>query len=190
MKFIYLKWGKEPLNSRPNIKIWYKDPLFETKESMPYISSSVQSHLISRAVLTKDMNLLKKSINDRKQISNVNPRRSLASAYQHRYSFLCQKGKISYDFYHFWHITEQIVNIYSLIAPIGPMNYAMMTANKKALDELNKIVNPPKNQKKMKIPPRVGSPRCHLKAGFLKNIKDNWEALFWGLCLFYVRSFS
>ena len=64
------------------------------------------------------------------------------------------------------------------------MNYAMMTANKKALDELNKIVNPPKNQKKMKIPPRVGSPRCHLKAGFLKNIKDNWEALFWGLCLF------
>ena len=66
------------------------------------------------------------------------------------------------------------------------MNYAMMTANKKALDELNKIVNPPKNQKKMKIPPRVGSPRCHLKAGFLKNIKDNWEALFWGLCLFFM----
>ena len=62
----------------------------------------------------------------------------------------------------------------------------MMTANKKALDELNKIVNPPKNQKKMKIPPRVGSPRCHLKAGFLKNIKDNWEALFWGLCLFFM----
>ena len=78
-------------------------------------------------------------------------------------------GKLNLKIFLAGFLEKIAFNIYSLAAPIGPMNYAMMTANKKALDELNKIVNPPKNLKKMKIPPRVVSPRCHLKAGFLND---------------------
>ena len=66
------------LKSRPDIKVWKDDPLFQTNEDVPFVSSLSHSHMITRAVMMNDMKLLKKCIDDRKVISRINPRRSLA----------------------------------------------------------------------------------------------------------------
>ena len=66
------------MKSRPDIKVWKDDPLFQTNEDVPFVSSLSHSHLITRAVMMNDMKLLKKCIDDRKVISRINPRRSLA----------------------------------------------------------------------------------------------------------------
>ena len=69
------------LKSRPEIKVWMDDPLFQSNEDVPYVSSLSHSHLITRAVMMNDMKSLKKCIDDRKMISRINPRRSLAVPY-------------------------------------------------------------------------------------------------------------
>ena len=66
------------LKPRPSVVVMDKDPLFEDYEEMPFISTSVQSQLITRAIHLNDLKLLEKSLNDRKTICEVNPRRSLA----------------------------------------------------------------------------------------------------------------
>ena len=65
------------LKPRIGIKIWDKDPLFESHEEVPFVSTASHSHLITRAILTNDMAALKKHLEDRKQIANCNKRRSL-----------------------------------------------------------------------------------------------------------------
>ena len=67
------------LTPRPEVKVSSKDPLFESTEELPYISSSVNSHLVSRAVNLNDLTMLKKWLADSK-ICDVNPRRSLATS--------------------------------------------------------------------------------------------------------------
>ncbi len=66
------------LSPRPEIKVLKQDPLFETKTEFPFVSTSANSHLVTRAVLLGDNKLLKKCLNDRKTICNVVPCRSLA----------------------------------------------------------------------------------------------------------------
>ena len=65
------------LKPRIGIKIWDKDPLFESHEEVPFVSTASHSHLITRAILTNDMAALKKHLEDRKQIANCNKKRSL-----------------------------------------------------------------------------------------------------------------
>ena len=65
------------LKPRIDIKIWDKDPLFESHEDVPFVSTASHSHLITRAILTNDMAALKKYLEDRKQIANCNKKRSL-----------------------------------------------------------------------------------------------------------------
>ena len=67
------------LQVRPHIQVLEKDPLFEGNEALPFISSSANSHLITRAVLNYDNAQLKKMLDDRKIICDVNKPRSLAT---------------------------------------------------------------------------------------------------------------
>ena len=66
------------LKIRPDVQVLEKDPLFEGNEEMPFISTSANSHLVSRAVLNHDHAYLKKTLGDRKSICDVNKQRSVA----------------------------------------------------------------------------------------------------------------
>ena len=71
-------WRLEP---RPEVKVWTKDPLFESKEEeVIFVSPSAHSHLITRAVLMNDMASLKKYIKDKKNVSSISQRRSIKTA--------------------------------------------------------------------------------------------------------------
>ncbi|XP_013405621.1 tankyrase-like protein isoform X2 [Lingula anatina] len=65
------------LKPNPAIKVWEKDPLFETKENVPFVSSTAHSKLVIRAVLMNDMKLLQQLVDDRKQVHSVSCPRSL-----------------------------------------------------------------------------------------------------------------
>ena len=65
---------------KPWLKVWEKDPLFESNtETMPFISTTIQGHLATRAVLTNDMKLLKDCLEDVKNISCLEIERSLVN---------------------------------------------------------------------------------------------------------------
>ena len=67
---------------KPNLKItvWEKDPLFESDDEVPFVSSIAHSKLAIRAVLLKDMKMLKTVVNDVKQVHNPNVVRSLGNS--------------------------------------------------------------------------------------------------------------
>ena len=54
-----------------------KDPLFDTNDDVPFVSSTAHSRLLIRAVLRKDKNLLKKLIDDRTQVHSLEIQRSM-----------------------------------------------------------------------------------------------------------------
>lgn len=67
------------LKIRSDISVWDKDPLFEElDQEVPFVSTSANSHLVTRAVLNNDLGLLKKSLEDRKTICSISKPRSIA----------------------------------------------------------------------------------------------------------------
>ena len=67
------------LKPNHNVTVLEKDPLFESDEDVPFVSSIAHSKLAIRAVLLKDMNMLKTVVNDVKQVHNPNVVRSLGN---------------------------------------------------------------------------------------------------------------
>ncbi|XP_052057851.1 poly [ADP-ribose] polymerase tankyrase-like isoform X2 [Mytilus californianus] len=67
-------------NLKPNLKIKVieKDPLFETKDHVPFISKMSHTKLVFRAVLQNDMELLKQLLEDDQHIYNVQIPKSIA----------------------------------------------------------------------------------------------------------------
>ena len=67
---------------KPNLKITVleKDPLFESDDEVPFVSSIAHSKLAIRAVLLKDMKMLKTVVDDVKQVHNPNVVRSLGNS--------------------------------------------------------------------------------------------------------------
>ena len=67
---------------KPNLKITVleKDPLFESDDEVPFVSSIAHSKLAIRAVLLKDMKMLKTVVDDVKQVYNPNVVRSLGNS--------------------------------------------------------------------------------------------------------------
>ena len=66
------------LQSNPSVTLYEKEPLFESKESVPSVSTLADSKLLIRAVLLKDYNLLEKLMNDKKKICSFCVPRCLA----------------------------------------------------------------------------------------------------------------
>ena len=62
-----------------NINVSVKDPLFESDDEVPFVSSIAHSKLAIRAVLLNDMKMLKTVVNDVKQVHNPNVARSLGN---------------------------------------------------------------------------------------------------------------
>ena len=67
------------LKPNHNVTVLEKDPLFESDEDVQFVSSIAHSKLAIRAVLLKDMNMLKTVVNDVKQVHNPNVVRSLGN---------------------------------------------------------------------------------------------------------------
>ena len=67
------------LKPNPAIPVWEKDPLFETKEKVPFVSSLAQSKLAIRAVLVSDMKLLEHVVKDHSKVHDPNIKRSLGN---------------------------------------------------------------------------------------------------------------
>ena len=67
------------LKPNPAITVWEKDPLFETKEKVPFVSSLAQSKLAIRAVLVSDLKLLEQVVKDDKTVHDPNIKRSLGN---------------------------------------------------------------------------------------------------------------
>ena len=67
------------LKPNPAITVWEKDPLFETKEKVPFVSSLAQSKLAIRAVLVSDMRLLEQVVKDHSKVHDPNIKRSLGN---------------------------------------------------------------------------------------------------------------
>ena len=67
------------LKPNPAITVWEKDPLFETKEKVPFVSSLAQSKLAIRAVLVSDMKLLEQVVKDHSKVHDPNIKRSLGN---------------------------------------------------------------------------------------------------------------
>lgn len=65
------------LKPNPNVKVWDKDPLFESREDVPFVSTSAHSKLVIRAILLRDHALLKACVEDTEQIHSLNMKRSL-----------------------------------------------------------------------------------------------------------------
>ena len=55
----------------PAAPVWDKDPLFETREAVPFVSTKAHSQLVMRAVILGDSKLLQQAIDDSKQIADV-----------------------------------------------------------------------------------------------------------------------
>ncbi|XP_064600796.1 poly [ADP-ribose] polymerase tankyrase-like [Liolophura sinensis] len=66
------------LHPNPAIKVLDKDPFFETKDKVPFVSKFVHGKLIIRAVLLNDMKMLKKLSQDKDKIYNLNSTRAPA----------------------------------------------------------------------------------------------------------------
>ena len=66
---------------KPNhdIEVWDQDPLFETRENVPFISSLAHSRLVHRAVILKDDKMLREVINNTKQVHSLNMVRCLGN---------------------------------------------------------------------------------------------------------------
>ena len=62
-----------------NIRVWEMDPLFESKDEVPFVSSITHSRLAIRAVILNDMKMLKTVVNDVNQVHNPNVKRSLGN---------------------------------------------------------------------------------------------------------------
>lgn len=61
----------DKLVPRPNIKQYDKDPTFELKEEIPFVSVSAYSKLAIRAVLTKNEAFLKRLIDDKAHCASI-----------------------------------------------------------------------------------------------------------------------
>ncbi|CAL8148360.1 unnamed protein product [Orchesella dallaii] len=59
-----LKRKKGKLNPKPDLKNYEKDPTFESRLEIPFVSTLAHSRLLIRAVLLKDLKLLKKLIHE------------------------------------------------------------------------------------------------------------------------------
>ncbi|XP_059175605.1 poly [ADP-ribose] polymerase tankyrase-like [Physella acuta] len=62
------------LHPRPDIKVLELDPLFESREPMPYISKVANSRLVFRAIYLKDNKLLTKLLKDGNKIYQLYPK--------------------------------------------------------------------------------------------------------------------
>nr|XP_034325804.1 poly [ADP-ribose] polymerase tankyrase-like isoform X4 [Crassostrea gigas] len=61
----------------PKIKILEKDPLFETKDHVPFISKRAHQRLVFRAVFQNDIDLLKQLLEDDQHIHDIDEHRSI-----------------------------------------------------------------------------------------------------------------
>lgn len=78
-KFVDKKNPNWRLKDNPDIQVWEKDPLFETKEKVPFVSSLAHSKLAIRAVLVNDMKLLEQVVNDNTKVYSPLIKRSLGN---------------------------------------------------------------------------------------------------------------
>ena len=69
-------WRLKPNN---NITVWRLDPLYESKEEIPFISSIANSRLAIRAVLTNDIKMLKTVVEDITNVHNPLVKQSLGN---------------------------------------------------------------------------------------------------------------
>ena len=67
------------LKANTTINVWEKDPLFESKEKVPFVSSLAQSKLAIRAVLLNDMKLLEQVVKDNTKVHHPLIKRSLGN---------------------------------------------------------------------------------------------------------------
>ena len=79
-KFVDKKNPNWKLKDNPDIQVWEKDPLFETKEKVPFVSSLAHSKLAIRAVLVNDMKLLEQVVKDNTKVYNPLIKRSLGNS--------------------------------------------------------------------------------------------------------------
>ena len=70
-------WRLKPNN---NITVWRLDPLYESKEEIPFISSIANSRLAIRAVLTNDIKMLKSIVEDVTNVHNPLVKQSLGNS--------------------------------------------------------------------------------------------------------------
>ena len=70
-------WRLKPNN---NITVWRLDPLYESKEEIPFISSIANSRLAIRAVLTNDIKMLKTIVEDVTNVHNPLVKQSLGNS--------------------------------------------------------------------------------------------------------------
>lgn len=64
----------------PKIKILEKDPLFETKDHVPFISKRAHQRLVFRAVYQNDIDLLKQLLEDDQHIHDIDEHRSVVDS--------------------------------------------------------------------------------------------------------------
>ena len=70
-------WRLKPNN---NITVWQLDPLYESKEEIPFISSIANSRLAIRAVRTNDIKMLKTVVEDVTKVHNPFVKQSLGNS--------------------------------------------------------------------------------------------------------------
>lgn len=75
------KPGKGALTPRPGLKVYQVDPTFMSKESIPFVSVNNYSKMAIRAVLLKDGNLLKRLLDDVKNVASVHVQRCVDIPY-------------------------------------------------------------------------------------------------------------
>ncbi|GFR16104.1 poly polymerase tankyrase [Trichonephila clavata] len=72
-----LKKIAERLHPNPKVTVFEKDPTFETKIQIPYVSSSAHSKLLIRAIHLKDIAMLQSLMKDTQKICSLNTYRSV-----------------------------------------------------------------------------------------------------------------
>lgn len=71
------KLKKGALTPRPDIKVFVSDPTFNSKENIPFVSVNSYSKMSIRAALMNDVNLMKRLIDDTKNVASVHVYRSV-----------------------------------------------------------------------------------------------------------------
>ena len=67
------------LKANPRAPNWEVDPLFESDQPLPFVSSLSHSRLVIRAVLTGDQKLLQKCIDNKAEVFSRHAKRSLSN---------------------------------------------------------------------------------------------------------------
>ncbi|OWF45703.1 Poly(ADP-ribose) polymerase pme-5 [Mizuhopecten yessoensis] len=69
------------LKPNPKVRIVEKDPLFQTKDHVPFISKNAHAKLVFRAIFQNDIALLKQLLEDGQHINSVGAAKSLADSW-------------------------------------------------------------------------------------------------------------